>query len=145
MLGLIEEYASRLKTRKSGTASEVWDTFRKKWVALQPEEFVRQVMLTAWQAEGRLEGTRVVVEKAVLIEGKNLRFDAALMRGTEVWAIIEFKSPEETLSEPHLLQLARYNTILAASWIILSNGLESRFYQRLSNGYQQVSGWEEVK
>lgn len=144
MLGLIEEYASRLKTRKSGSFSEVWDPYRKKWVALGPEEFVRQVMLALWEGEGRFKQLTPIVEKGLLLEGKLLRFDAVLMKGTEVYVILEFKSPSEALSEAHVLQLSRYNMVLNAPYLILSNGIESRYFQRLSAGYQQLSGWEDI-
>lgn len=144
MIGLIEEYASRLKTRKSANFSEVWDPYRKKWVLLGPEEFVRQVMLAVWEGQGRFNQLIPIVEKAIIHEGRNLRFDAVLMKGLEIWVIIEFKSPTETLSEAHILQLARYNVSLNAPYLILSNGIESRFFKRLSSEYQQLSGWEEV-
>ncbi len=144
MLGLLEEHAAQLKTRKSGSSAEVWDPFRKKWVLLGPEEFVRQVMMSVWLAEGRFSGLIPVIEKSVVIEGRSLRFDAVLMKGIDILIVIEFKSPDEKLGETHLLQLSRYNSVLTAPGMILSNGLNSRFFKRLPSGYSEVTGWEDL-
>ncbi|STD09899.1 Uncharacterised protein [Elizabethkingia anophelis] len=55
---------------------------------------------------------------------------------TQPKILIECKAPQIKLSEKTFEQTARYNSVLGAGEIILSNGLQHIYASLTQNGYQ---------
>jgi hypothetical protein len=117
----------RLNIRPFGeNKHEVWDIWRKKWIQLSPEEWVRQQFLHWLVAEHNYPAGRILVEKEVPGLARKRRFDAlVLSKSGSVFMILEFKAPEVELSNEVFLQIAHYNSQISAHYLAVSNGLQT--------------------
>ena len=107
-----------------GKILKVFDPIRKKYVALTPEEYVRQ-HFTAWMTDhlgypGSLMGNEVSLK----LNGTSRRCDTVVFRndGTPV-VIVEYKAPTVAITQTVFDQIARYNMVLRSHFLIVSNGL----------------------
>ena len=103
---------------------KVFDPFRKKYVALTPEEYVRQ-HFTAWMT-GSLGYPASLMSNEVSIKLNDTcrRCDTVVFRsdGTPV-VIVEYKAPSVSITQGVFDQIARYNMTLRSRYLIVSNGL----------------------
>jgi hypothetical protein len=117
--------AYEVKTRETeGKGKEIFDDFRKKFVKLTPEEWVRQHFLHFLSREKHYPTSLISVEKSLTINKMARRFDAVVYKkdGSPV-LLIEFKAPEVKLNQAVFEQVARYNLAFHADYLIISNGL----------------------
>lgn len=109
---------------------EVWDIWRKKWIVLSPEEWVRQQFLHWLVNEHKYPSGRIVVEKGVAGLARKRRFDAlVLSKSGSVFMILEFKAPDLRLTNEVFLQIAHYNSQIAAQFLAVSNGIQTYIAQ----------------
>ena len=103
----------------------IFDEFRKKYVVLTPEEWVRQNFMKFLVAEKSYPISLTAVEKKVDVNGLSQRFDAVVFnRKGQPSVIIEFKAPSVKISQEVFDQIARYNMSLKVDFLIVSNGLK---------------------
>ena len=117
--------AYEVKVKENGTkGKEVFDAFRKKYVRLTPEEWVRQHFLHFLCDTKHYPKSLIAVEKSLTIHGRPRRFDAVVYNpdGLPV-LLLEFKAPEVKLTQAVFDQVAAYNLALHADYLIISNGL----------------------
>ncbi len=109
--------------------SEVWDPVRRKYVALTPEEFVRQQLIAYLHLELGYAFTRMQVEKGVVSGRKKGRIDLAVFdRNGKPLILAECKRPEIPLAQQTIDQAARYNLAYRVPWLVITNGHDSRCY-----------------
>jgi type I site-specific restriction-modification system R (restriction) subunit len=134
-------YDFRIREDENGER-EIFDSFRKKFVKLTPEEWVRQHFLHLLSDEKGYPATLISVEKQLIILGRSKRFDTVVFKndGTPL-VLIEFKAPSVKLNQNVIEQVASYNFVLHANFLMVSNGLshycckmdyENRTYHLLS-------------
>ncbi len=112
--------------RKQDGHYEIFDIFRKKWVHLTPEEWVRQSFLNFLISHLGYPQGRIVVEFEVVYAGMSRRTDAVVYNDSgKPLVIIECKAPEIKISEDVFLQAAMYNKHLQAHYFFLTNGKEN--------------------
>ncbi len=114
--------AYEAKIRKSkGKGNDIFDPFRKKYVRLTPEEWVRQHFLHFLCNEKHYPSSLMRIEKSLIINSMPRRFDAVIHKkdGTPV-LLIEFKAPEIKLSQAVFDQVATYNLALHTDYLIVS-------------------------
>jgi type I site-specific restriction endonuclease len=114
----------KFRIRETASRPEIFDPSRKKWVALTPEEWVRQHTL-AWLADEKKYPLSIMgVEKSIRVNGQNRRCDI-IVYGKEAkpFLIVECKAPEVEITQPVFDQAARYNLSLGADLFLLTNGL----------------------
>ncbi len=115
-------YSFRIRGESS---REVWDMIRNKWVALTPEEFVRQHAIHFFIHDLNFPKGRIGVETEVVFHGMKRRADLVLYtREASPLLIAEFKAPTVRIEEAALSQTLRYNSVLKAPWLFISNGHE---------------------
>jgi type I site-specific restriction endonuclease len=103
----------------------VWDIVRNKWVALTPEDFVRQHAIHFFIHDLNFPNGRIGVETEVVFHGMKRRADLVLYtREAFPLLIAEFKAPTVKIEEAVLSQTLRYNSVLNAPWLLISNGHE---------------------
>ena len=113
---------SGLVTRVENGRTLVLDPVRRRYVALTPEEGVRQALLADLLALGYPPGL-LAVEKGLAFGGKTWRADAvAYGRSGRVLLLAECKAPEVAVSQATFDQLARYNAVLGAPVLVVDNG-----------------------
>jgi len=117
------KYRDDLRFRVAGKGREIWDPVRRKFVALTPEEMVRQLLITYLIREGKVLRNRISVEKQIMVFGQQRRYDLVIHdhKGAPL-ALVECKRPEVPLDQGLLDQIGRYNLALGVSWLIVTNG-----------------------
>ena len=104
--------------------TEVLDVIRKKFIVLQPEEWVRQQFIGYLIQHKNYPASLISIEKGLKINSLQKRFDAVVFNrnGTPL-VLIEFKAPSIKLSEKTFSQIAAYNLKMRVKYLIISNGL----------------------
>ena len=116
--------ALELRLRIDEKILKVFDPLRSKYVALTPEEYVRQ-HFTAWMT-GSLGYPASLMKNEVSLRLNNTRrrCDTVVFRsdGSPV-VIVEYKAPTVVITQDVFDQIARYNMVLRSRYLIVSNGL----------------------
>ncbi len=119
----LPEYAFRIKTEEGKTL--IFDAIRRKFVALTPEEWVRQNFIEYLKTEKKYPASLMAVEKQVTINQLQRRFDLLVYSRTHQPCLIaEFKAPDVKITQEVFDQVVRYNMALKVAGIIVSNGLQ---------------------
>ena len=119
-------YSFRLKNSENNT--HIFDVIRKKFVVLQPEEWVRQHCIQYLVQEKNYPISLINVEKVVLINGLKKRYDIVVFNPDGSLAVVvECKAPKVQISQSVFDQIARYNLTLKASYMMVTNGLNHYF------------------
>ena len=122
--------AFTLKIRENGTQQEVFDPVRQKWVVMTPEEHVRQVFILYLLNVKQLPLSHLSVEHAVTVNGMTQRYDLVVFgNDLQPWMMVECKAPHVKLTQKVADQAARYNTVLRAPLICVTNGMEQRVFE----------------
>ncbi|MCF8267801.1 MAG: type I restriction enzyme HsdR N-terminal domain-containing protein [Ignavibacteriales bacterium] len=103
----------------------IFDRWRKKYVALTPEEWVRQNFVMFLVEEKTFPGSLMSLEKGLQVEGRTKRTDiVAYNRQGKPLLIVECKAPEVKITESVFDQIVRYNMSLQVNYIVVTNGLQ---------------------
>lgn len=113
----------------------IYDEVRKSWFLLTPEEWVRQHWIKYFLTEKGISPSAIILEKKLVINGLTKRIDLLITEKTVPKILIECKAPEIKLTEKTFEQTARYNSILKAEKIFLSNGLQHISASFIENEY----------
>lgn len=106
----------------------IYDPIRKKNVLLQPEEFVRQLLIRWLTEEGNIHKNRIQVEKMLMLNGLTRRFDVVVYDPyVQPYILIECKAPEVLVNQTTFDQIAMYNMKLEAPYLIVTNGVKTYF------------------
>ncbi len=113
-----------LKVIYRGEKAFVFDVFRKRMVALTPEEWVRQHFLWWLTTEKAYPATLIAVEAPLQYNRMKRRADAIVynMSGQPVM-IIECKSATQKISQDVFDQVARYNAPFHVDYLVVTNGV----------------------
>lgn len=121
-------YSFRLKNSENKVY--IFDAIRKKFLVLTPEEWVRQHTIQFLIQELNYPISLISVEKIVKINGMNKRYDIVVFNSNgSIEIIIECKAPEVQITQATFDQIARYNFILQANYLMVTNGLNHYFCQ----------------
>ena len=114
-----------IKLRKKDERHEIFDFLRRKYVALTPEEWVRQHFVHFLIREKGYPPTLLANEVSLKVGEKKLRADTVLYdRDLRPRMIVEYKAPTVALTQKVFEQIAAYNSLLHVDFIVVSNGLE---------------------
>lgn len=103
----------------------IYDEIRKKFVVLQPEEWVRQHWIKHLIYTKKYPKSLINVEKTFLVNGLKKRYDIVVFHSNgSINLIIECKSFQSKINQDVFDQIARYNMALNADYLIVSNGIE---------------------
>ena len=114
-----------VKLRGTREKPEIFDFLRKRYVALTPEEWVRQ-HFTHWLVEHKGYPQALLGNEIELRVGeKRLRCDSILYDKTmQPRMIIEYKAPQIQIQQKTFDQISVYNLLLHVDYLIVSNGLQ---------------------
>lgn len=109
----------------------IFDEIRKKFFLLTPEEWVRQHVLHYFLYVKKYTRSYISVEKAVKINGLNKRYDLVLHHNNgTIHILVECKEPNVKITQETFDQIARYNGVLQADYLMVTNGLD-HYYCKL--------------
>lgn len=113
------------KVQKAGNGYEIWDIQRKRYIALTPEEWVRQHMVHYLVHTLQYPAGLVAVEKEIAVLRTRKRFDMVVYDKTaKPWMIVECKAYDQPLNQGTMEQAGRYNIPLKAPYLVLTNGMQ---------------------
>ncbi len=115
----------QIKVQKGTDGVErVWDGLRQRFVALTPEEWVRQHFVN-WLINGKgYSRSMMANEIGIHVNGMPRRCDTVVFgRDKNPMVIVEYKAPDVKITQDVFDQIVRYNMTLHASYLIVSNGL----------------------
>ena len=110
--------------RKDGRLT-IFDFLRRRYVALTPEEWVRQ-HFTHFLVEHKSYPQGLLANEVELSVGdKSLRCDSVLYdRELRPRMIVEYKAPHIKLTQKVFQQIATYTLLLHVDYLVVSNGIE---------------------
>lgn len=117
------DFTPRLRDTEKGR--EIFDPVRKKYVALTPEEWVRQQLVRFLTEERRVPLSLMGVEVVVPFNRRNLRADVIVYdRCGQPLLLAECKAADVKLTSGAFMQLAGYNLTMHVPWLVVSNGVQ---------------------
>ena len=114
----------------------IYDLVRKNWLVLTPEEWVRQHWLDYYRFVKKKNLSSLILEKKLELNGTTKRIDLLITEKTKPKILLELKAPNIALKEIHFEQVARYNSLIGAEQIIISNGFHHIFAEYKDEKYQ---------
>lgn len=116
------DYKFRFKSKENKAL--IFDEIRKKFIVLNPEEWVRQHCIKFLVDEKKYPMSLINVEKSLKINKLTKRYDIVVFKPNgSIHLIVECKSPKIKISQDTFDQIARYNLTLKASYLMVTNGL----------------------
>ena len=117
------DYGFRLKNSENNT--HIFDAIRKKFVVLQPEEWVRQHVVNYLMIDKKYPMSLINVEKQLTINRLRKRYDVVVFKPDgHIDILVECKAPKIDITQQTFDQIARYNLQLQANYLMVTNGLE---------------------
>ncbi|MBO4593760.1 MAG: type I restriction enzyme HsdR N-terminal domain-containing protein [Bacteroidaceae bacterium] len=111
--------------KKEGEKTLIFDSLRKRFVALTPEEWVRQHFVNYLSGHKGYPTSLMANEISITLNGMVRRCDTVVYnRSLEPLVIIEYKAPTIDISQNTFGQAMAYNRVLRVPYIIISNGLK---------------------
>lgn len=103
---------------------DIYDRLRKRYVALTPEEWVRQHFVNYLIEHRGYPGSFMANEVGVTLNGTRRRCDTVVYDNQlRPRAIVEYKAPSVALTEKVFDQIVRYNMVLRVGYLMVSNGM----------------------
>ena len=116
-------YDFRLKNSENNTY--VFDAIRKKFVVLQPEEWVRQHVVNYLIQDKMYPKSLINVEKQLTINNIKKRYDVVVFSPDgHITILVECKAPDVPITQKTFDQIARYNLQLRSKYLMVTNGLK---------------------
>jgi len=110
---------------------QIFDIIRKKWVALQPEEWVRQNVGRWLQETHQIPSQAIALEKEIKVGGTKRRFDMLVYDANHSpWMLIECKGPSIKLDASALMQVLTYQQQISVPLLMITNGDEQHIAQK---------------
>ena len=115
----------------------IWDSLRGKWLLLTPEEWVRQHTIAWLVAERHIPELRISQEYPVNINGQHQRADIVVMNEfAKPHILVECKAPEVEIDNEVVMQAIRYNAVVGARYIVLTNGKKLFLFEHSNGQYR---------
>ena len=120
-------YQIPLKTKENKTL--VFDSIRKKWLKLVPEEWVRLNCIEFLINEKKISRSLISVEKEFKLNNLKKRFDIVVFnKKGEIYLLVECKAPNVKISQSVFNQITKYNLVLKSKFLMISNGINHYFF-----------------
>ncbi|WP_372975070.1 type I restriction enzyme HsdR N-terminal domain-containing protein [Muriicola sp.] len=118
----------RFRFKNSENNPLIFDVVRKKFVVLQPEEWVRQHVVRYLHEDKNYPLSLINVEKQIRVHTLSKRFDVVVFSPKgDIEILVECKAPKIKITEDSFDQAARYNLDLKARFLLVTNGLDHYF------------------
>lgn len=103
----------------------IFDSIRRRYVALTPEEWVRQHFVNFLIAHKGYPRELMANEVPITLNGTRKRCDTVLYkRDLSARMIIEYKAPDVEITQAVFNQIMRYNMVLRVEYLVISNGIQ---------------------
>lgn len=114
----------QIRVKETHGRKQIFDILRRKYVALTPEEWVRQHFIHYLVEHKNYPSSLLANEVSLQIGEKRMRADSVLYDNQlHPRMIIEYKAPNITLTQKVFDQITVYNLLLHVDYLIVSNGI----------------------
>ena len=114
-----------IRTREQGDKQSIYDPIRSRYVRLTPEEWVRQHFVQYLIQEQGVPRGLIAIEQSFTFQGMQRRADILVHdRQGQPLLMAECKAPRVPISQDAFDQVARYNRVVDAPYLAVTNGLE---------------------
>lgn len=128
-----------IKIRTKNGKNVVFDILRQRYVALTPEEWVRQHFVHFLINYKNYPQQLMANEVQIQLHNTVRRCDTVLYRrDLSAQMIIEYKSPDVAITQTVFNQISRYNMAMKVDYLIVSNGLR-HYCCKIDNSRRQYS------
>ena len=111
--------------RDKNNKIEIFDEFRKKFVSLTPEEWVRQNFAHFMVNQKNYPKGLLAIEYSFRLETRIKRVDIlAFNRTGNPLLVVECKAAEVNINQKVFDQIARYNMAFKVNYLVVTNGIE---------------------
>lgn len=118
-------YAQLRLSKDEDGELKVFDILRNKFVALTPEEFVRQNFVHWLISHHGYPQSLMANEVEIRLNDTRKRCDTVVYnRCCEPLMIVEYKAPDVEITQQTFDQIVRYNRELKARYLVVANGLQ---------------------
>ncbi|MDR3227112.1 MAG: type I restriction enzyme HsdR N-terminal domain-containing protein [Prevotellaceae bacterium] len=116
----------KLNIRNTSAGQEVFDCVRKKYVALTPEELVRQNTILYLSNTKKYPVNLMRVEIGMKLNNMQKRCDILIYnRNLIPLLMVECKAATVKISQDSFNQLSRYNLIFKVPYLIATNSIDT--------------------
>lgn len=120
------------RIKKQGEGHMVFDEKRKQWVVLTPEEWVRQNTYQWLVQQLKYPPEVIAVEKEIKLFDLLKRFDMLVYdHDFQPWMMVECKAQSVPITQKTLMQVLRYNIAVPVPYLLITNGLEVRLFNKV--------------
>lgn len=134
------------KLRVNLGIKEIFDSIRKKWLILTPEEWVRQNIICFLLLQKNVPTSLISVEKEIKLGELKKRYDLVVYnRQTIPWMIIECKEMNVTLSEKTMEQILRYHISIPAKYLIITNGSHCFGFEKNNGQFLEINDFPDFE
>ena len=141
-------FDASLRRNDEGVVS-VYDPLRQKWIVLTPEEWVRQNFVNYLVETLRFPRSKMANEVSLTLNDTPRRCDTIIYTNTlEPLCVVEYKRTTVEITKAVFDQIARYNSVIGAPYLIVSNGLHHyccRFDGNSYNFLSHIPSYEEMQ
>ena len=108
-----------------GERQQIFDSLRRRYVTLTPEEWVRQHFVHYLIEHKGYPAMMLANEVQLQVGDKQLRADTVLYnKELKPRMIIEYKAPSVPITQKVFHQIFAYNLLLRADYLVVSNGMQ---------------------
>ncbi len=127
------------KIVSEGPQSRIFDPFRKQWLILTPEEWVRQNILVYISEILKYPAALLSIEKEISLGELKKRCDIIVYdRSMQPWMIIECKERKVDLDETVLNQVLRYHASQPCKYLTVSNGTYTYCFVKEKGTFKEI-------
>lgn len=120
----------------------IWDSIRQMWLLLTPEEWVRQHVIAWLIGYKGIPSLRISQEYPVNINGQHQRADIVVVDNfAKPYILVECKAPNIEIDNEVVMQATRYNAIVKARYILLTNGKKLYCFEYADGKYRAVTNF----
>jgi hypothetical protein len=113
-----------IKLKEEGGVKYIFDAIRKKYLVLQPEEWVRQNFIQFLIHKKSYPASLIEIEKGLKLNELQKRVDVLIHKDSKPIVLIECKAPNVKINQEVFEQIARYNNVFKVPYLLVTNGLE---------------------
>ena len=119
----LPQYNINVRTAHDGS-HQIFDALRNKFVALTPEEWVRQHFVSFLTNHLGYPSGLMANEVSLSLNGTSRRSDTVIYDSlAQPLVIVEYKATNVKITQKTFDQIVRYNMVFKAPYLIVSNGL----------------------
>ena len=139
-----------LRAKRDNDRTLVFDNVRSMYVVLTPEEWVRRHLVEFLIADCGAPLRSIVEEYSVNINSTPQRADVVVMDSSATPLLLaECKAPDINFEDKKVVsevfaQASRYNAVVGARYIVLTNGLKHFCFEQRQSGYLPLTSFPKL-